>query len=44
MRAIDFMAHDPSAVVPGGTRVVASICSTMAGPVKRLPGRSLSRA
>src|SRR6185295_13145309 len=31
------------AVQPAGTTVVASICSTIAGPEKRLPGRSVSR-
>src|SRR5215468_6551155 len=32
------------AVMPGGTSVVASICSTIAGPSKRLPALSASRA
>src|SRR5690348_985116 len=32
------------AVIPGNTTVVASICSTIAGPVKRLPWRSRSRS
>src|SRR5215472_11185435 len=32
------------AVVPGTTKVVASICSTIAGPSMRLPARSLSRS
>src|SRR5437660_12912792 len=32
------------AVMPGKTTVVASICSTIAGPAKRLPGLRPSRA
>src|SRR5215469_15534371 len=32
------------AVAPGTTKVVASICSTIAGPSMRLPARSLSRS
>src|SRR5258707_440584 len=41
---IRFSQRSTRAVMPGGTRVVASICSTMAGPAKRLPGLSASRS
>ncbi len=41
---IRFRYASTRAVMPGGTRVVASICSTTAGPAKRWPGCSASRA
>ena len=41
---IRFRYGSTRAVMPGSTKVVASICSTMAGPAMRLPHRSRSRS